>query len=183
MSRPKIASALVAVTTAILCQHVTAQDAVQKQTVQKPDATAAAATSAEQTGRVTRVKELIGLEVINEAGEAYGTIEDLMVNKTSGQIEFILVAPEKDSKELYPMPWRTVTLYQGNDAKDQYVILGMPKEQFSKAPTIMREQLPTYTNSQWNTYVPRVTTFYGPIRPAEARAIRRTERAIRRALD
>ncbi|HET6426129.1 MAG TPA: PRC-barrel domain-containing protein, partial [Planctomycetaceae bacterium] len=141
------------------------------------------AASAEKTGRVTRVKELLNLEVINEQGESYGIIEDLMLNKSTGQVEYILVSTEKDSAELYPLPWRTVTLYQGNDAKDQYVILGMPKEQFSKAPTITRQQLPTITYSQWNTYVPKVTTYYGQVRPAEARAIRRAERAVRRALD
>jgi sporulation protein YlmC with PRC-barrel domain len=177
MRNPSFVSTMVATLALTVCNQIVAQDAVRK-----PEATTTAA-AAEQSGRVTRVRELLGLEVLNEAGETYGTIEDLMLNKMSGQIEFILVTPEKDSKDLYPLPWRTVTLYQGADQKDQYVILGMPREQFSKAPTIAREQLPTITYSQWNTYVPRVTTFYKPVRPAEARAIRRAERAIRRAVD
>lgn len=152
-----------------------AQQAVA-QPAAKPDAA-----RAEQEGRVTRIKDLLGLEVLNEGGESYGMIEDLLLNKSTGQIEFLLVAPEKNSKELYPLPWKTVTLYQTES--DQYVILGMQEEQFAKAPTIMRTQLPTMTYTQWNTVGPQVTAYYGPVRPVEARAIRRAARAVRRAVD
>jgi len=166
------AALLIAVASPLAAQEV----------VRKPDASANAA-SAEKEGRVTRVKELIGLEVVNEAGESYGMIEDLLLNKTSGQIEFVLVASEKESEELYPLPWKALTLYQGQTADDQYVILGMQREQFVKAPTITRQAYPTLTYSQWNAYVPKVTAFYGPVRPAEARAVRRANRAVRRAID
>ena len=152
-----------------------------QEAVRQPAATGAA--NAERDGRVTRVRDLLGLEVLNEQGESYGMIDDLLMNKTSGQIEFILVSAEKDSKELYPLPWKAVTLYQGATAEEQYVILGMEKEKFVKAPTIARQQWPTMTYSQWNAYVPQVTTYYGGVRPAEARAIRRTARAVRRAVD
>ncbi|MDZ4686277.1 MAG: PRC-barrel domain-containing protein [Planctomycetaceae bacterium] len=153
-----------------------------QEVVRKPDTSANAAT-AEKDGRVTRVKELLGLEVVNEAGESYGLIDDLLLNKTSGQIEFVLVSAEKESEELYPLPWKALTLYQGQNADDQYVILGMQREQFVKAPTITRQAYPTLTYSQWNAYVPKVTAYYGPVRPAEARAVRRTTRAVRRAID
>jgi sporulation protein YlmC with PRC-barrel domain len=147
----------------------------------QPAATGAA--NAEQQGRVTRAKDMLGLEVLNEQGESYGVIDDLLLNKKSGQIEYLLVSSDQDSKELYPLPWKAVTLYQGETAEEQYVILGMEKEKFVKAPTIARQQLPTMTYTQWNAYVPQVTTYYGNVRPAEARAIRRTARAIRRAVD
>lgn len=176
MNQLKLVALIASVAGVNSFQCIDAQEAARK-----PES--AAAVAAEKTGRVTRVSELLNLEVLNEAGESYGIIEDLMLNKTTGQVEFILVSAEKNSAELYPLPWRTVTLYQGTDAKDQYVILGMPREQFIKAPTITREQLPTITYLQWNAYVPKVTTFYGQVRPAEARAIRSTERAIRRSLD
>ncbi|HUQ68613.1 MAG TPA: PRC-barrel domain-containing protein [Planctomycetaceae bacterium] len=166
---------------AALLVAATSQSQAQE-AVRKPDAAAAA--NAEKEGRVTRVRDLIGLEVVNEAGESYGMIEDLLVNKTSGTIEFALVASEKESKELYPLPWKALTLYQGETAEDQYVILGMQREQFVKAPTIARQAYPTMTYSQWNTtYVPQVTAYYGPVRPAPARAVRRTARAVRRAVD
>lgn len=142
------------------------------------------AATAEKEGRVTRARDLIGLEVVNDAGESYGMIDDLLVNKQSGQIDFVLVASEKDSKELYPLPWKALALYQGQNADDQYVILNMQKEQFAKAPSIVRTQLPTLTYSQWNsTYVPQVQQYYGRVTPAEARAVRRTARAVRRAVD
>ncbi|MBI1345587.1 hypothetical protein GC163_04795 [bacterium] len=156
----------------------------QQVTARKPDTSSASASAAEQTGRVTRVRELLGLEILNEAGESYGVIDDLLLNKTSGQVEYVLVAPEKDSRELYPMPWKSLALYQGENADDQYVVVGMEREQFVKAPTITRQELPTMTYTQWNAYVPQVTSYYGPInRPAEVRAIRRATRAIRRAVD
>lgn len=149
-----------------------------------PRKAGADAATAEKEGRVTRARDLIGLEVVNEAGESYGMIDDLLVNKQTGQIDFVLVASDKDSKELYPLPWKAVTLYQGQNADDQYVILNMQKEQFTKAPSIVRTQLPTMTYSQWNTtYVPQVQSYYGRVTPAEARAVRRTARAVRRAVD
>jgi sporulation protein YlmC with PRC-barrel domain len=149
----------------------------------RPDAGAKAATAAEQTGRVTRARDLIGLEVLSQGGESYGMIDDLMIDKRTGQVEFILVETGKDSEELYPMPWKTVALYQGEDAQDQYVIVNMQKEQFSKAPTIVRQQWPAMTYTQWNTFVPQVTSYYGRIPRAEARAIRKTARAVKRAVD
>jgi sporulation protein YlmC with PRC-barrel domain len=141
------------------------------------------AEQAEQEGRVTRLRDLLGLEVISENGESYGEIEDLMLNKRTGQIEYALVAAEKDGQALYPLPWKTLTLYQGSDPKDQYVILGVERELFEKAPTVARQQWPTMTYSQWNAYVPQVTAYYKTSRPAEARAIRRAARAVRRAMD
>jgi len=165
-----LTAALLAVAT-----YASAQEAVRQP--------AGGAAAAEKEGRVTRVKELIGLEVLNEQGESYGLIDDLLLNKKSGQVEYLLVSAEKDSQELYPLPWKAATLYQGENADEQYVILGMEKEKFIKAPTIQRQMVPTLTYSQWNSYVPRVTTYYGNVRPAEARAIRRTARAVRRAVD
>jgi hypothetical protein len=144
---------------------------------------ASQAAKAEEQGRVTRIRDLLGLEVVNEAGESYGMIDDMLLNKTSGQIEFVLVAQEENSRELHPLPWRTLTLYRGESPEDQYVILGLPREQFQKAPTITRQQWPTMTVTQWNTLAPEVTAFYRPVRPAEARAVRRAARAARRVLD
>ncbi len=133
---------------------------------------------------VTRIRDLIGLEVLNQEGESYGVIYDMLVNRQSGQIEFVLVETEKDGEALYPLPWATVTIYRGETDEDRYVILGMPREQFLKAPTVTRQVWPTMTATQWNTYVPQVTAYYGPVRRVEApRAVRRAVRAVRRAVD
>lgn len=141
------------------------------------------ATAAEQQGRVARVSELVGMDVVTENGDSLGTIEDLMIDKRTGQIEYVLAAASKDSESLSPLPWKTLSWYQGDDPKDQYLILGMQREQFEKAPVVYRQQWPTMTYPQWNTVLPQVTDFYRPIRPAETRAVRRATRAIRRAQD
>lgn len=149
----------------------------------KDNAATAAAASAEEQGRVTRARDLLGMELVLQSGETYGMIDDLMINKKSGQIEFVLVATEDDAKELYPLPWKTLALYRGDDPQDQYLIIGMDRQRFEQAPTIVRQQWPAMTYTQWNTFVPQVTTYYRDVRPVEARAIRRAARAARRALD
>lgn len=164
--------------TALVAPHLHAQDG---QTV--PQSGAKVVAPGEASGRVTRVRDVLGLEVLSEDGESYGTVEDLTLDKKTGQIEYVVIAPNKDSQELYPLPWQSLTLYQGDKQDDQYLILGMKREQFTKAPTITRTQWPAMTTTQWSAYVPRVTTYYGEVRQVPPRVIRRTERAIRRAVD
>jgi len=144
-----------------------------------PDATAAA-TNAEQQGRVGRVQDLLGSDVVTQNGETFGTVDDIMINKKTGHVEFVLVATEQDSKDLFPIPWKTLAWYQGEDPKDQYLIIALTPQKFEQAPTIARQQWTGMTYSQWNTVVPQVSTFYGPVRPAEARAIRRAARTAGR---
>jgi len=181
--KERIMSRKLSTLVAALAMLALAQAQAQEQpAARQQDRTAAAANRAEQQGRVTRLRDLIGMEVVLENGDSFGIVDDLMVNR-SGQIEYALVETEEESKELYPLPWKTLAWYRGQEAEDQYLIIGMNKERVEKAPTVVRTQWPTMTYTQWNTFVPQVTTFYGPVRPVEARAIRKAARTARRVLD
>jgi sporulation protein YlmC with PRC-barrel domain len=137
----------------------------------------------EAAGRVSRIRDVLGLEVVSEKGESFGVVDDLTFDKQTGQIEYALIAPEDNSRDLYPMPWKAISIYQGEDPQDHYLIVALDQDRFQKAPTITREQWPTMTYTQWNTYVPRVTTYYGEVRAIPPRAVRRAARAVRRVLD
>jgi len=148
-----------------------------QQNAGQQDANVQAAESAEQQGRVGRVQDLIGMPIVGQNGQPFGTVDDLMVDKRTGQIAYALVAQDKNSPTLYPVPWRAVAWTQDNQG--QFLAIAIKPEQIQQAPTVARQQWPTMTYTQWNTVAPRVTTFYAPIVPGEARAIRRTARAMR----
>ena len=152
-------------------------------TAPAPGGAPAAQVAAPTHGRVTRARDIVGLDVVSATGENYGMIDDLVINPRSGQIEYIMVTESKEGKDLRPIPWQAITLFRGEGEDEQYVILGVERERFLKSPTIVRTELPTMTYQQWNEYTPQVTTYYKSTTPAEARAVRRAARAIRRAAD
>ena len=90
-----------------------------------------------------------GTAVYNEAGEKIGTVEDVVLDKTSNQIMFaalgfggIMGIGEK----YYPIPW---SLLQYNKEKGGYVV-PLNKERIEKAPAYELKDLTKHDGSLGN---------------------------------
>ncbi len=155
----------------VACQVLHAQVPIVAKGVQ---AEQSATTAAE-----TRVSDFMGTEIVLESGDSLGHVKDLVISNSTGSIQYVIVASENG--ELRAIPWKTLALYQGSDAKDRYFILGMEKERYFKAPVIPQQEWVNFSYPTWSTYVPQVNTYYNDVRAVRPAAVRRADRRIDRA--
>jgi len=115
-------------------------------------------------GQSFRASKAINAEAKNAQGESLGKIEDLVVNPTTGKIEFAVLSRED---KLIPVPWQLFSLSTTTGAR-----AGLPsptgmeplsftanvdKLKFDQAPAIDKNQWPDF-NQSWRQ---QVYTHYG----------------------
>jgi sporulation protein YlmC with PRC-barrel domain len=163
---------------ALICGIALAQDApvVKKQVQVKPGAVVESTAASQESGRIIRATQLIGLQILNENGESLGNVEDFVIDNRNAQVQYVILKTADDTDKYHTLPYKTLSLYQGEDPKDVYFIAPVPRERLVKGPTIVREQWPTMTYTQWQTFVPQVNRYYETVKPIPPRAIRRANR-------
>ena len=96
-----------------------------------------------------------GTSVYNTAGEKLGSIDDLMIDKRSGQIRYAVLEFGGFlgmGTDRYPIPWQVL-----NYSNDQggYVV-PLAKEALEKAPKYRDNEIPPYDAN----YGTRIDTYY-----------------------
>ncbi|HTC14621.1 MAG TPA: PRC-barrel domain-containing protein [Steroidobacteraceae bacterium] len=112
--------------------------------------------SATTSADVISSDKVEGAAVYNAAGDKLGSIDDLMIDKTSGQIRYAVLEFGGFlgmGKDRYPIPWGMLTF---DHQKDGYVV-PLDKSKLEKAPKYAEEAVPTYDRN----YSDRVNTYYG----------------------
>ena len=97
-----------------------------------------------------------GTDVYNSAGDKLGSIDDLMIDKRSGQVRYAVLEFGGFlgvGTDRYPLPWNMLK-YDSN--KDGYVV-PLEKEQLANAPHYAEESRPDYDDE----YGRRVSDYYG----------------------
>jgi len=97
-----------------------------------------------------------GTKVYNLAGDKLGSIDDLVIDKRSGQVRyaalefggFLGVGTDR-----YPLPW---SMLKYDTAKDGYVV-NIDKTQLESAPRYTEDEAPAYTDD----YGRKVYDYYG----------------------
>jgi sporulation protein YlmC with PRC-barrel domain len=98
-----------------------------------------------------------GTAVYNNAGEKLGSIDDLMIDKRSGQIRYAVLEFGGFlgmGTDRYPIPWRV--LNYSND-KGGYIV-PLDKAALERAPKYRENDVPPYDTG----YGSRVDTYYDP---------------------
>ena len=108
------------------------------------------------SGSTISSSDVEGTKVYNNAGDKLGSIDDLMIDKRSGQIRY--AALEFGGflgmgTDRYPLPWNM--LHYDND-KDGYVI-NLDKSKLDKAPHYAEDDQPVYSDD----YGRKVYDYYG----------------------
>jgi sporulation protein YlmC with PRC-barrel domain len=96
-----------------------------------------------------------GTTVYNVAGEKLGSIDDLMIDRVSGQVKYAVLEFGGFlgmGTDRYPIPWG-VLKYDVN--KGGYIV-PLDKARLEKAPKYTDEKMPTYDTEYGN----RVDTYY-----------------------
>ena len=97
-----------------------------------------------------------GTAVYNNSGDKLGSIDDLMIDKRSGHIEYAVLEFGGFlgmGTDRYPIPWN---MLKYSPERDGYVV-PLDKGRLEKAPRYREEEEPIYDREYGN----RVDTFYG----------------------
>jgi sporulation protein YlmC with PRC-barrel domain len=97
-----------------------------------------------------------GTKVYNTVGDKLGSIDDLMIDKVSGQVRYAVLEFGGFlgmGTDRYPLPWN---MLKYDTAKEGYVV-PLDKDRLDKAPRYPSEQRPDYDDA----YGRRVNDYYG----------------------
>jgi len=108
------------------------------------------------TGDVISSDKVEGTSVYNGAGDKLGSIDDLMIDKRSGQVRYAVMKFGGFlgiDTDRYPIPWN---MLKYDTEKDGYVV-PLDKVKLEKAPKYPYQDVPAYDT----IYVKRVNGYYG----------------------
>jgi len=96
-----------------------------------------------------------GTAVYNQAGDKLGTIDDLMIDKVSGQVRYAVLEFGGFlgmGTDRYPLPWNVLKY---DTSREGYVV-PVDKAQLQGAPSYAEDDVPEYTDD----YSRRVSAYY-----------------------
>jgi len=97
-----------------------------------------------------------GTAVYNPAGDKLGSIDDLMIDKISGQVRYAVLEFGGFlgmGTDRYPLPW---SMLKYDTSQDGYVV-PLTKEQIDGAPRYENDQVPDYDDRYSGT----IDKYYG----------------------
>jgi sporulation protein YlmC with PRC-barrel domain len=108
------------------------------------------------TGDVISSDKVEGTSVYNNTGDKLGSIDDLMIDKRTGQVRYAVMKFGGFlgiDTDRYPIPWN---ILKYDTEKDGYVV-PLDKSKLEKAPKYQYQDVPAYDT----TYGKRVNGYYG----------------------
>lgn len=108
------------------------------------------------TADVISSEKVEGTSVFNNSGDKLGSIDDLMIDKRSGQVRYAVLEFGGFlgmGTDRYPLPWN---MLKYDTRQDGYVV-PLDKDRLSDAPKYAMDQPPPFTND----YGRRVNSYYG----------------------
>ncbi|MDR6856234.1 PRC-barrel domain-containing protein [Variovorax guangxiensis] len=108
------------------------------------------------TSAVISSDRVEGTTVYNAAGDKLGTIDDLMIDKVSGQVRYAVMEFGGFlgmGTDRYPVPWN---MLKYDTSQDGYVV-PLEKSQLEGAPRYGNDDVPDYDD----TYRSTVDKYYG----------------------
>jgi sporulation protein YlmC with PRC-barrel domain len=108
------------------------------------------------TSDVISSDKVEGTKVYNTAGEKLGSVDELMIDKVSGQIRYAVLEFGGFlgmGTDRYPLPWN---MLKYDTSKEGYVV-PLDKAKLEKAPRYAETDVPEYTTD----YGKRVYNYYG----------------------
>jgi sporulation protein YlmC with PRC-barrel domain len=107
---------------------------------------------------VFRSAEIIGLPVMNKAGENLGKIDDLVIDMKSGEVRYAALAHggvASIGSKLFAVPFEKMTFMFGepNKANSRHFMFEVSKDQLEKAPGFDSSHWPNVADAQWGTSI------------------------------
>lgn len=101
---------------------------------------------------VMAAETLQGDDVINLQGEKLGSIEDIMLDVSSGKVAYAVLSfggMLGMGDKLFAIPWGALTL----DADRKCFVLDVPKDRLQQAPDFDKDHWPAMADPSWASQV------------------------------
>lgn len=105
---------------------------------------------------VVKVSEIIDVKVKNLTDEALGKIAELVIDKTSGKINYLVLEFGGFlgfGNKLFAIPWHAFSY----SASDDCFVINIEKERLKNAPGFDKDQWPNFTAPDFTT---SIDTYY-----------------------
>ncbi len=107
---------------------------------------------------LVKANQVIGVDVINNEGENIGKVEEIVLDKISGQTEYAVLSfggilGLDFNKKLFALPWRTLSYNKDEDA----FVVPKSKKVLENAPGFDKENWPDMAQPAWRN---DIDTFY-----------------------
>jgi len=95
--------------------------------------------------RVIDTESLLKAKIINPDGTEVGQVENLLLDASTGQTEFVLISPDEFSRKLIPVPW----IVMEYNAETNQFVLDIDKNIFASAEGIDPLHMPKNVDLEW----------------------------------
>ncbi|MDX1902493.1 MAG: PRC-barrel domain-containing protein [Gammaproteobacteria bacterium] len=98
---------------------------------------------------LVRTKEVVGVAVKNAHGEDLGKIEEIVLDKQTGQTCYIVLSfggMLSIGDKLFALPWDIATY----DPEEECFILDIDKDKLKNAPGFSKDNWPNMADRAWN---------------------------------
>lgn len=99
-------------------------------------------------GVLLSANTLIGTEVVNRTDDKLGSIKDLMMDTSSGDIQYAVISAGGFlgiGDKLYAVPWEALSM----DTQEKQFILDVDVERFKEAPGFDKDNWPDMADETW----------------------------------
>ncbi|CAN5269051.1 hypothetical protein BH10PSE19_BH10PSE19_18850 [soil metagenome] len=106
---------------------------------------------------VVKTAEVIKVDVKNPAKENLGNIEEIMLDKLSGRVAYVVLASGGFlgmGEKYFALPWHSLHF----DINENCFILNVDKEKIKNAPGFDKDNWPDMADRQWGQ---KVFDYYG----------------------
>ena len=107
--------------------------------------------------RIMSSSTLEGNDVMNRQGEKLGSIEEIMLDVSSGRVAYAVLAAGGFlgiGDKLFAIPWQALTL----DTDNECFILDIDKTRLENAPGFDKDHWPAMADTRWAS---ELNTYYG----------------------
>lgn len=97
---------------------------------------------------IVRADEVIGVKVINANKDTLGKIYQIVINKTSGQVEYVVLDSGSFlglGGKYFALPWNAIHY----DVVEEAFIANIEKEVLKNAPGFDKDDWPEFSNERW----------------------------------
>lgn len=102
--------------------------------------------------QLVKASNVIGVDVTNEVDENLGEIEELVLNKFSGEVRYAVLSFGGIlgiGDKLFAIPWKALSF---DPTKNKFVI-SVPKETLKNAPGFDKDNWPDFTSATWQNSI------------------------------
>lgn len=119
--------------------------------------TGAGSVATDETGNLIAASKVEGTSVYNRQGESLGSVYDVMIDKTSGQVAYAVMSFGGFlgmGENYHPLPWKVLNY----DTSMGGYMVDLDKERLQGAPTYSSTDQPNWTDPD---YTRRIDDYYG----------------------